>query len=257
MKRVRFRDSAGNVRGGRWTVEDGEPKVTAAAGPYGRIAFGDEMYSPDEVDILPPCEPTKMVCVGINYVDHAEETDSEIPDRPMLFLKAPNAVASHGNTLTLLPGKERIDYEAELGVVIGEQCKNVSESGAMDVVAGFTCINDISNRDDQDIEQNWVRGKAFDNSAPIGPLVATPEHVPDDASIELRVNGETKQSSSRDNLIFSVPELIAEITEYMTLEPGDVISTGTPAGVGPLSTGDEVEVEIEGIGTLKHSVKIP
>ena len=257
MKRVRFRDTAGNVRGGRWTVEDGEPVVTAAAGPYGRIAFGDESYDPDEVDILPPCEPTKVVCIGRNYADHAEEMDSELPDRPMLFLKAPNAVASHGKHLTMPSGKERIDYEAELGVVIGEQCKNVSESGAMDVVAGYTCVNDISNRDDQEIEQNWVRGKAFDNACPIGPLVATPEHVPEDASIELRLNGETKQSSSREHLIFSVPELIAEITSYMTLEPGDVIATGTPEGVGPMSDGDEVEVEIEGIGTLKHSVKIP
>ncbi|AUG47009.1 2-hydroxyhepta-2,4-diene-1,7-dioate isomerase [Haloarcula taiwanensis] len=257
MKRVRFRDTAGNVRGGRWTVEDGEPVVTAAAGPYGRIAFGDESYDPDEVDILPPCEPTKVVCIGRNYADHAEEMDSELPDRPMLFLKAPNAVASHGKHLTMPSGKERIDYEAELGVVIGEQCRNVSESGAMDVVAGYTCVNDISNRDDQRQEQNWVRGKAFDNACPIGPLVATPEHVPEDASIELRLNGETKQSSSRDHLIFSVPELIAEITSYMTLEPGDVIATGTPEGVGPMEDGDEVEVEIEGIGTLKHSVKIP
>jgi 2-keto-4-pentenoate hydratase/2-oxohepta-3-ene-1,7-dioic acid hydratase in catechol pathway len=257
MKRVRFRDTAGNVRGGRWTVEDGEPVVTAAAGPYGRIAFGDESYDPDEVDILPPCEPTKVVCIGRNYADHAEEMDSDLPDRPMLFLKAPNAVASHGKHLTLPSGKERIDYEAELGVVIGEQCKNVSESGAMDVVAGYTCINDISNRDDQRREQNWVRGKAFDNACPIGPLVATPEHVPEDASIELRLNGETKQSSSREHLIFSIPELIAEITSYMTLEPGDVIATGTPEGVGPMEDGDEVEVEIEGIGTLKHSVKIP
>ena len=257
MKRVRFRDTAGNVRGGRWTVEDGEPVVTAAAGPYGRIAFGDESYDPDEVDILPPCEPTKVVCIGRNYADHAEEMDSDLPDRPMLFLKAPNAVASHGKHLTLPSGKERIDYEAELGVVIGEQCKNVSESGAMDVVAGYTCVNDISNRDDQRQEQNWVRGKAFDNACPIGPLVATPEHVPEDASIELRLNGETKQSSSREHLIFSVPELIAEITSYMTLEPGDIIATGTPEGVGPMEDGDEVEVEIEGIGTLKHSVKIP
>ncbi|AAV45532.1 MULTISPECIES: fumarylacetoacetate hydrolase family protein [Haloarcula] len=257
MKRVRFRDTGGNVRGGRWTVEDGEPVVTAAAGPYGRIAFGDESYDPDEVDILPPCEPTKVVCIGRNYADHAEEMDSELPDRPMLFLKAPNAVASHGKHLTMPSGKERIDYEAELGVVIGEQCRNVSESGAMDVVAGYTCVNDISNRDDQRREQNWVRGKAFDNACPIGPLVATPEHVPEDASIELRLNGETKQSSSREHLIFSVPELIAEITSYMTLEPGDVIATGTPEGVGPMEDGDEVEVEIEGIGTLKHSVKIP
>ncbi|GGK62148.1 fumarylacetoacetate hydrolase family protein [Haloarcula sebkhae] len=257
MKRVRFRDTAGNVRGGRWTVEDGEPVVTAAAGPYGRIAFGDESYDPDEVDILPPCEPTKVVCIGRNYADHAEEMDSDVPDRPMLFLKAPNAVASHGKHLTMPSGKERIDYEAELGVVIGEQCRNVSESGAMDVVAGYTCVNDISNRDDQRREQNWVRGKAFDNACPIGPLVATPEHVPEDASIKLRLNGETKQSSSREHLIFSVPELIAEITSYMTLEPGDVIATGTPEGVGPMEDGDEVEVEIEGIGTLKHSVKIP
>ncbi|MDQ2071789.1 fumarylacetoacetate hydrolase family protein [Haloarcula sp. NS06] len=257
MKRVRFRDTGGNVRGGRWTVEDGEPVVTAAAGPYGRIAFGDESYDPDEVDILPPCEPTKVVCIGRNYADHAEEMDSDVPDRPMLFLKAPNAVASHGKHLTMPSGKERIDYEAELGVVIGEQCRNVSESGAMDVVAGYTCVNDISNRDDQRREQNWVRGKAFDNACPIGPLVATPEHVPEDASIELRLNGETKQSSSREHLIFSVPKLIAEITSYMTLEPGDVIATGTPEGVGPMEDGDKVEVEIEGIGTLKHSVKIP
>jgi len=127
----------------------------------------------------------------------------------------------------------------------------------MDVVAGYTCLNDITNRDDQEREQNWVRAKAFDNACPIGPNVATPEHVPEDASIECRVNGETKQSSSRDNLIFSVEEIIAEITEYLTLEPGDVIATGTPAGVGPLSDGDTVEVEIEGIGTLKHSVRIP
>jgi 2-keto-4-pentenoate hydratase/2-oxohepta-3-ene-1,7-dioic acid hydratase in catechol pathway len=257
MKRVRFRDSAGNVRGGRWTVEDGEPVVTAAAGPYGRIAFGDESYPPEEVDVLPPCEPTKIVCVGRNYAEHADEMDNEVPDRPLLFLKPPNTVASHDKTVTLLADKERIDYEAELGVVIGEQCKNVSERNAEDVIAGYTCVNDISNRDDQEKEQNWVRGKAFDNACPIGPLVATPEHLPDDATIETRVNGETRQSSSIEHLMFSVPELIAEITDYMTLEPGDVIATGTPEGVGPLSNGDDVEIEIEGVGTLKHSVRIP
>jgi len=257
MKRVRFRDSAGNVRGGRWTVEDGEPVVTAAAGPYGRIAFGDESYAPEEVDVLPPCEPTKIVCVGRNYAEHADEMDNDVPDRPLLFLKPPNTVASHDKTVTLLADKDRIDYEAELGVVIGEQCKNVSQRNAEDVIAGYTCVNDLSNRDDQEREQNWVRGKAFDNACPIGPLVATPEHVPDDATIETRVNGETKQSSSIEHLIFSIPELIEEITAYMTLEPGDVIATGTPEGVGPLADGDSVEIEIEGVGTLKHSVRIP
>jgi 2-keto-4-pentenoate hydratase/2-oxohepta-3-ene-1,7-dioic acid hydratase in catechol pathway len=257
MKRVRFRDSAGNVRGGRWTVEDGEELVTAAAGPYGRISFGDETFTPNEVEILPPCEPTKIVCVGLNYADHADEQDKDVPDRPLLFLKPPNTVTSHGKRVTLPAGKERIDFEAELGVVIGEQARNVEAANAEDVIAGYTCVNDLSNRDDQQREQNWVRGKAFDNAAPIGPLVATSEHLKEDATIESRVNGEIKQQSSIDQFIFSIPELVEEITEYMTLEPGDVISTGTPAGVGPLSDGDEVEIEIEGIGTLRHTVHIP
>ncbi|MFD1588559.1 fumarylacetoacetate hydrolase family protein [Halorientalis brevis] len=257
MKRVRFRDSAGNVRGGRWTVEDGEELVTAAAGPYGRISFGDETFSPDEVEILPPCEPTKIVCVGLNYADHADEQGKDVPDRPLLFLKPPNTVTSHGKRVTLPKDKARIDFEAELGVVIGEQARNVKAENAEDVIAGYTCVNDLSNRDDQEVEQNWVRGKAFDGAAPIGPLVATPEHLKDDATIESRVNGEVKQQSSIDQFIFSVPELIEEITEFMTLEPGDVISTGTPAGVGPLADGDEVEIEIEGVGTLRHTVHIP
>jgi 2-keto-4-pentenoate hydratase/2-oxohepta-3-ene-1,7-dioic acid hydratase in catechol pathway len=125
----------------------------------------------------------------------------------------------------------------------------------MSVVAGYTCLNDISNRDDQRREQNWVRGKAFDGAAPVGPVLADTDHVADDASIELRVNGETRQDSSLERLIFSIPELIAEITTYMTLEPGDVIATGTPEGVGPISDGDRVAVEIDGVGTLEHAVK--
>jgi 2-keto-4-pentenoate hydratase/2-oxohepta-3-ene-1,7-dioic acid hydratase (catechol pathway) len=142
-------------------------------------------------------------------------------------------------------------------VVVGQQCRHVDAADAMDVVAGYTCVVDLSNRDDQDREQNWVRGKAFDGAAPMGPVVASPDRVPADASIELRVNGETQQSSSREHLIFSVPELIEEITTYLTLEPGDVIVTGTPEGVGPLSDGDDVTVEIEGVGRLEHSVTIP
>jgi len=139
--------------------------------------------------------------------------------------------------------------------VIDEQCRHVDAADAMDVVAGFTCMNDVSNRDDQRIERNWVRGKAFDNAAPLGPAIATPDEVPADAAVELRVNDETKQSSSRDQFIFGVPALIEEITTYMTLVPGDVISTGTPAGVGPLSGGDSVAVAVEGVGTLEHDVR--
>ena len=256
MRRVRFRDPDGEVRSGEWTGEEGA-EIRAYPDEGGRYAVGPEFLAAADVELLAPCDPTKVVCVGLNYADHADEQDSDVPDRPLLFLKPPNTVASHGNDVTLPAGKERIDYEAELGVVIGEQCRNVNEADAMDVVAGYTCVVDLSNRDDQRQEQNWVRGKAFDNAAPMGPVMATPEHVPEDASVELWVDGERKQSSSRAQLIFSVPELIADITTYVSLEPGDVIATGTPEGVGPLFDGDEVTVEIEGVGRLEHSVSIP
>ena len=242
MQHVRFRDPAGSIRRGEW-LDDG-------------VRFGDRTYARDEVDVLPPTEPTKVVCVGMNYHDHVEEVGGKVPERPRLFLKAPNALSAHGDTVGLID-RERVDHEAEMGVVIGEQCHHVPEADAMDVVAGFTCVDDISNRTDQGIdepESDLFRGKAFDNAAPVGPTVATPDEVPADAGISLRVNGETRQASSRSRLIFSVPELVAEITEYVTLDPGDVISTGTPAGVGPLVDGDTVEIDIEGIPTLRHGI---
>lgn len=218
----------------------------------GNILLEDSEFSINEVEILPPTLPSKIICVGLNYADHAAETGREPPSRPSLFLKAPNSLAGHRETITLLQGIERIDYEAELGVIIGKRCRIVTPDDAMDVVAGYTCVNDLSNRDDQRKEQNWIRGKAFDKSAPMGPVIALPEMVPDDARITLRSNGVTKQISTINNMIFSVADLIAEITRYMTLEPGDVISTGTPAGVGPIHHQDIVEVEIQGIGTLSN-----
>lgn len=257
MKRVRFRDPAGSIRTGDWTDSAGKPADTETAGGGGTIVFGDRTYDPSEVDILPPCEPSKIVCIGRNYAAHADERGEEVPDRPLLFLKGPNAVASHDSDIQLLADKERLEYEAELAVIIGEQCRHVDESDAMDVIGGFTCMVDISNRDDQDRETNWIRGKAFDNAAPLGPVSADPEHVPEDATIELYQNGDRKQSSTLEHLIFPIPELIAEVTTYMTLEPGDVIATGTPEGVGPLSDGDEIAVEIEGVGRLTHTVSIP
>ncbi|GAB3675109.1 fumarylacetoacetate hydrolase family protein [Halopiger thermotolerans] len=245
MKYVRFRDPAGAVRRGELEGD--------------RVRFGNETYELDdeEIDVLPPCEPSKIVCIGRNYADHADEMGSDVPDRPLLFLKPPNAVAGHGDTITAPAGKERIDYEAELGVVIGEQCRHVPVSDATDVVEGFTCVNDVSNRDDQEKEQNWVRGKAFDGAAPLGPVLATPDEVPEDAAVRSRVNGDLRQDGSREQLIFPVSELIAEITTYITLEPGDVIATGTPEGVGPLEDGDTVEIEVEGVGTLENTVRLP
>ncbi len=244
MRYARFRDPAGAVRRGTY-----HPDANA-------VSFGGDQYdlSRNDITLIPPCEPTKLVCVGRNYADHAAEMGNELPERPLLFLKGPNTVAPPGATITL-PADKRVDHEVELAVVIEEQCRNVSAAEAMDVVAGFTCLNDVSNRDDQERESQWVRGKAFDGAAPIGPAIADPGHVPADARVELRVNGETRQASSRDNLAFSVQDLIAEITEYATLEPGDIIATGTPAGVGPLSDGDDVAIEIEGVGVLEHDVR--
>jgi 2-keto-4-pentenoate hydratase/2-oxohepta-3-ene-1,7-dioic acid hydratase in catechol pathway len=261
MRRVRFRDPAGTRRTGEWLgggnrSDIGEPSREDEEGDR-QVRFGDRTYPVEDVDVLAPCEPTKLVCVGRNYAGHAAEQDSAVPDRPLLFLKGPNAVATHDSTIRLPAGKERIEFEAELGVVIGEQCRGVDEEAAMDVVAGFTCGNDLSNRDDQRAERNWVRGKAFDNAAPLGPVLATPEEVPADASIRLWVNEELRQDGSRADLLCTVPELIVEITTYLTLEPGDVVLTGTPAGVGPLADGDTVTIGIEGIGTLRHSVAVP
>ncbi len=256
MRLVRFRDPTGDVRRGEWTGEhDAEIRANPADGS--RVTATPEFYAAAEVEILPPCTPSKVVCVGLNYADHADEQGKDVPDRPLLFLKPPNTVASHRETVTLPAGKERLDYEAELGVVIGERCRDVDAEDAAGVVAGYTCVNDLSNRDDQALETNWVRGKAFDDAAPIGPVLASPDEVPADAAVRCRVDGELRQDSSRDRFIFPVPELVAEITSYVTLEPGDVVSTGTPAGVGPLADGDTVEVTVEGVGTLRNDVTIP
>ena len=256
MRRVRFRDPDGEVRSGEWTGEEGA-EIRAHPSGGGRFSVEPEFFAAADVERLAPCDPTKVVCVGLNYADHAEEQGKEVPDRPLLFLKPPNAVAAPDSTVELPAGVERLDFEAELGVVIGERCQHVDASDAERVVAGYTCVNDLSNRDDQAVETNWVRGKAFDDAAPIGPAVASPDEVPDDAAVQCRVNGELRQDSSREQFIFSVPELVEEITTYMTLEPGDVISTGTPEGVGPLSDGDTVEVTVEGVGTLENDIHIP
>ncbi|MFO7791944.1 MAG: fumarylacetoacetate hydrolase family protein [Candidatus Saliniplasma sp.] len=243
QRKVRFSDESGNVMIGDWKDHG--------------IESGNLIYDPSEVNILPPSKPTKMICVGRNYIKHAEEMNNELPEKPLLFIKTPNCIVGHEDTIELLEGKERVDYEAELAVVIGRQCKFVKKGNALDVVEGYSCMIDVTNRDDQMWEKNWVRGKAFDDSAPVGPVIVPYNSTCEDAGIQLRLNDEIKQDSTIDNMYFSVPELIEEITKYMTLERGDIIATGTPEGVGPLQDGDTVEVEIEGIGTLRNHFRKP
>lgn len=241
MHRVRFRDPSGYAREGTLEGDSVETRTHS--------------YDRESVELLAPCEPTKIVCQAGGFMDHREESGFEDrPDQPELFMKTPNCVVDPGKEIELPPGREEVEFEAEFGIVIDEQCREVPEEEAMDVVRGFTCVNDISNRDDQAEERNWVRGKAFDASLPMGPVLATPDEVPEDARLELRLNGETKQETTREMMIFSVPELVADVTELITLEPGDVIASGTPFGPGPLSDGDVVEVEFEGVGTLETPV---
>lgn len=212
-----------------------------------------ETFSLQEVQILPPCLPTKILCVGLNYRDHAEEFHMPIPDEPVLFLKPPTAVTAHKSPIIYPAMSKRVDYEAELAVVIGKVTKQISKEKAPDHILGFTCANDITARDLQQKDGQWTRAKSFDTFLPLGPYIST-ELDPSQVNIRLDVNGERRQFSSTRNLIFNVNELVSFASHIMTLLPGDVILTGTPSGVGPLKIGDVVQVTIEGIGSLENYV---
>ncbi|HDL86446.1 MAG TPA: FAA hydrolase family protein [Candidatus Acetothermia bacterium] len=207
----------------------------------------------EQVHLLSPCTPTKIVCVGRNYAAHAAELGNEVPERPLLFFKPPSAVIGPNDEI-VLPKSSLVHHEAELAVVIGVRCRNVSVHDAMSVILGYTCMNDVSDREAQKWDKNWVRAKGFDTSAPLGPMIVTKDEIEGPFHVMSRVNGEVRQDGSTRDFIFPIPALIEEITRYMTLEPGDVIATGTPAGVGPLVSGDIVEIEIDGIGILRNTV---
>lgn len=204
----------------------------------------------------------KIVAVGLNYRDHAREVDMELPERPLLFAKWPNAVIGDGDAIVLPPGVEQVDYEAELAAVIGATVKGASVENALEAVAGYACLNDVSARSLQFADGQWTRGKSLDTFCPIGPVVPR-DAVGDPQSLRIgcRVNGETMQDGTTADMIFSVAQLVAFISEWITLEPGDVIATGTPPGVAMgrpdgryLAPGDTVEVEIEGVGVLTNRV---
>lgn len=240
MKLVRYRVP------GQEAVLSGELKDNSVISPQGTFQLSN-------VRLLAPAQPSKIVCVGVNYRDHAKEMGRDLPERLMLFLKPPSTLIGPDDEI-VLPESTRVDYEGEIAIVIKQRCKKIKAKDALSVILGYTCFNDVSDRVAQGWERNWIRAKAFDTSASLGPAIATPDELKEPFQIETRVNGAVRQKSDSSQLIFSIPQIIEEITSFMTLEPGDVIPTGTPSGVGPLSPGDTVEVEIKGIGILRNRV---
>jgi 2-keto-4-pentenoate hydratase/2-oxohepta-3-ene-1,7-dioic acid hydratase in catechol pathway len=206
-----------------------------------------------DVRLLTPCEPSKIVCIGRNYAAHAAEHHAPVPTEPLVFLKPPSALLAPGGAIELTPLSAQVEHEAELVVVIGRRCRHVPVEQALDVVFGYTCGNDVTARDLQRKDGQWARAKGFDTFCPLGPWIET-ELDPTHAAVTCLVNDVVRQQGTTADLIFSVAHLIAHVTQVMTLEPGDIIMTGTPAGVGPLQAGDHVVVRISGIGELHNSV---
>lgn len=229
-------------------------KVYYLNGPMleGGVA-GEAYVNLASVHLLAPCVPSKVVCVGLNYKDHAAEMNETLPSEPLLFIKPSTSVIGHQEFIVAPSHSKRLDYEAELAIVIAKRAKNVSAEDASAYIFGYSCANDFTARDLQLGDKQWTRGKSFDTFCPIGPgIVRTINH--DNAQIELTVNGEVRQKSNLNQLIFNAQQVVSYISTHMTLLPGDVILTGTPHGVGPVSPGDTMTVTIEGIGSLTNQL---
>jgi 2-keto-4-pentenoate hydratase/2-oxohepta-3-ene-1,7-dioic acid hydratase in catechol pathway len=208
-----------------------------------------------EVRLLPPCLPTKIACVGRNYREHASELGNPIPVEPLIFLKPPSALLAHGDEIVYPPQSHRVDHEGELALVIGRRARHVSRAEAMEYVAGYTCLNDVTARDLQKKDGQWTRGKGFDTFCPVGPWIVPRHEVRfEDLWVRTFVDGQKRQEAPVLDMIFPPGEVIEYITSFMTLEPGDLVATGTPSGVGPLQPGSVVRVEIEGVGVLENRV---
>ena len=232
---------------------DGGEVAELAGHPFGPVTFTGTRRALGEVKLLAPVLPSKVVAIGRNYAAHASEMGGEVPEQPLIFLKPSTAVIGPGETIGYPPSSQQVDYEGELAVVIGRLCRDVPVERALETVLGYTCANDVTARDQQRSDGQWSRAKGYDSFCPIGPWIETDIDV-EDLAVTTTLNGEVKQHGRTKQIVHKVPELIAHITSCMTLLPGDVILTGTPEGVGPMAIGDEVSVEIEGIGRLTNKV---
>jgi 2-keto-4-pentenoate hydratase/2-oxohepta-3-ene-1,7-dioic acid hydratase in catechol pathway len=254
MRLVRFRHGDRIATG---AIQPGSDTIQVIAGTFFEdpLPTGEEVPI-DDVMLLAPVLPSKLVCVGKNYAAHAAEFGMVVPEEPLLFLKPSTAVIGPGDPIRLLPINRRTDYEGELAVVIGRLARNVRAEDASRFILGFTCANDVTLRDLQKADDQWARAKGFDGSCPLGPWIETSVD-PTDAIVETRLNGEVVQHASTSDMVYGVAELIEYVTTFMTLLPGDALLTGTPEGVGPVTGGDVVDVEVDGIGVLRSPVAGP
>jgi 2-keto-4-pentenoate hydratase/2-oxohepta-3-ene-1,7-dioic acid hydratase in catechol pathway len=247
MKLVRFTVGSNPPQ---WGELEGE---TVYALTFSSLRRTGLSWSRTSVKLLVPAEPTKIVCVGRNYVAHAQELGNDVPTEPGLFLKGPNTLTVSGDTVNYPSWSENFNFEGELGLVIKKRASKVTREDALKHVLGYTCALDLTARDRQKTDLQWFRAKASDKFLPLGPWLET-KLDPADVRVQTRVNGETRQDGRTSLMIFSVPVILEYITQFVTLEAGDVIITGTPEGVGPLAPGDHVEVEVEGIGVLETKI---
>ncbi len=213
----------------------------------------NKSYKLSDVKVIEPVEASKIVCVGLNYVEHGEELKMDLPNEPKLFLKPSTSILAHEEKIDYPSMTKQVDYEGELAIVIGKKCKDIETNNAKDYIFGYTILNDVTARDLQSIDGQWTRAKSFDTFCPIGPVINT-DIDPKNQKIKTEVNSVIKQDSNTKNMIFGVYELLSFISKIMTLNSGDIIATGTPKGVGPLNLGDIVEITIEDIGTLRNYI---
>lgn len=224
----------------------------------GSLKLQQKAIPPEEYRLLAPCDPSKIIAVGLNYRDHAEELKLNIPDEPLIFLKPPSSVIGNGESIVIPMGSSRVDYEAELAIVIGSVCakvstKDIKNKDIKKYILGYTCANDVTERGYQKKDGQWTRAKSFDTFCPVGPWIAT-DVDPSNLAIELELDGKIKQSSNTSKMIKKPEEIVSFVSGIMTLRPGDLILTGTPSGVGPMKPGSVVAVRIQGIGTLENPV---
>jgi len=244
------------AEGPTWGVIDNDDVRRLPNGPFASLEAGERVGRLEELSLLAPVAPTKIVCVGRNYAAHAAEHGAALPAEPLLFLKPPSAVIGPGSEIVLPAASRQVEHESELALVIGDRCRAVSEDEAWTKVLGITCGNDVTARDLQRADAQWTRGKGFDTFCPLGPWIVADLDEAEIADIEVRctVNSELRQRGNTAQMAFNPAFLVSYISQVMTLEPGDVIMTGTPDGVGPLHAGDEVTVEVEGVGALANPV---